>query len=139
MHRRSRGQHGAIEIVEVIAVGRLRTSTVGSAIGAECSLQFIASTAVAYERRALRSIAVLNVINLAFRLRVAEGKSSVVEALQEQDNIGKSVVNGEDDLIDVSGTPLTRGLKVHTIVGIMPWRTPPAMLKKSPAIARTLA
>lgn len=25
----------------------------------------------------------------------------------------------------------------HTIVGIMPWRTPPAMLKKSPAVNRS--
>lgn len=53
VHWRGRRQHGAIKIVEMVAVRRLGTSTVSSAIRAERSLQFVASTAVAYERRAL--------------------------------------------------------------------------------------
>jgi hypothetical protein len=39
---------------------------------------------------------------LAFWLWVTESEASVIEALEEQDNISKSVVDGKDDLMVVS-------------------------------------
>lgn len=40
--------------------------------------------------------------SLAFWFRVTESEAAVVEALEEQDNISKSIVDGKDDLMVVS-------------------------------------
>jgi hypothetical protein len=39
---------------------------------------------------------------LGLWFRIAEGEASVVKALEKQDDIRKSVVDGKDDLMDVS-------------------------------------
>jgi hypothetical protein len=69
-------------------------------------------------------------------LGVAECEAAVVEALQEQDDVCERIVNGKDDLKKLVSRELLVPRKVdkRTIVGIMPCRTPPAMLKKSPAV-----
>jgi hypothetical protein len=68
-------------------------------------------------------------------LGVAECEATVVEALQEQDNVCERVVDGKDDL-EWWVSMIRSDLRVNkrTIVGIMPCRTPPAILKKSPAV-----
>lgn len=86
----------------MVAVRGLRTSTVGGTIGIECSLKLVASSTITHERCSLRSIAVLHVISLSVRLRVTQGEAPVVKALQKQDDVGKSIVNGKDDLRNVS-------------------------------------
>lgn len=58
--------------------------------------------------------------SLAFRFWVTESEASVVEALKQQDNISKSVVDGEDDLMVVSELSLPESTDVYTIVGIIP-------------------
>lgn len=76
---------------------------------------------------------------LAFGFRVTKGESPVVEALEKQDDICKGIVDGKDDLVIVSGRLSYSKSGVHTIVGIIPCRTPPAILKKSPAVTKALA
>jgi len=44
------------------------------------------------------------VSSLALRFRVAKSEASVVEALKEQDDVGKSVVDSKDDLEMISKT-----------------------------------
>ena len=107
MHGSSRRQHGSVEVVEVVAVRGFGACAVGSAIGigsTKSSLELIASIGMGmvHKRSTLRHIAVLNVGGLALRFRVTESEASVIEALEEQDNISKGVVDGEDDLMVVS-------------------------------------
>lgn len=40
--------------------------------------------------------------SLAFWFRVTESEASVIEALEQQDNISESVVDGKNDLVVVS-------------------------------------
>jgi hypothetical protein len=54
------------------------------------------------KRRTLRRIAVLNVGSLAFWFRVTESEAAVIEALQQQDNVSKRVVDGKNNLVVVS-------------------------------------